>query len=92
MWLFTGDIKIKSEILHAPHLHNGHLDLPVTIVTESTYGNTFEKTWRVVKFEEAVSQIYNRGGNVVISTIANERPEVLIHHLLLMKKNRRDSF
>lgn len=85
--LFTGDIKIKSEIFNAPEFPQWVLDLPVTIVTESTYGNTFEKP-ESGKFEEAVSQIYNRGGNVVIATIANERPEVLIHHLLLMKKNR----
>ena len=85
--VFSGDIKVHNEFIIDRFLQTWVSNLPVTIVCESTYGGTFSNQVRTDCFEENVANIYNRGGNVVIASIANERVEILLHRLYLMKVN-----
>lgn len=82
----TGDIKYNNEFLIDYNYPDWIKNLPVTIMCESTYGGSFSNEIKSDGFEENVAKIFNRGGNVIIATIANERLEILLHKLYVMKQ------
>lgn len=84
--LFSGDVKSESEMFYTYPIPKSLLKKKMTILCESTYGTTIREKTDELEFEHVIQRSYNRGGNVIIASISNERPEIILNHLLKMKK------
>lgn len=84
---FSGDVKKDNEMFYTEPIPEFIKKRPTTIICESTYGDCIRKKDSEQNFEELVKETYDRGGNVIIASIANERAEIILNHLLKMKEN-----
>lgn len=84
---FSGDVKDENEMFWAKPIPESVRNKKTTLICESTYGSVIRKPEEKMKFENLVSERYSNGGNVIIASISNERPEIILNRLLKMKKN-----
>lgn len=86
--LFTGDYNNKNIFFDVPPIPEEILDLPITIVTESTYGGLDSKNSVVEEttdFEDNIAEALQNGGIVCICALAQERTEMVLYRLKAMQ-------
>ena len=85
--LFSGDYKKENAFLDSVEIPNWIKELPLTLVTESTYGKVtsdkIEKTFR-----NNVSTASKDGKTVLIPVFSFERCQRILYELLLMQNER----
>lgn len=85
--LFTGDYNNKNIFFDVPKLPQWVLDLPITIVQESTYGN-MDTSEIVPCFRENVARFVNEGGSVVVPVFSLGRAQQMAYEVKCMQKER----
>lgn len=76
--LFCGDYNTKNIFYETPDLPSEVLDLPITLISEATYGTTLRKDVEV-KFEKDIIRYIKEGKKIVIPVAAlNKAQEVLL--------------
>lgn len=87
--LFTGDLKEHNVFLEKTCIPKWILKLPLTIVTESTYGNEEKTGGRV--FAKNVAEALKQGGTVVAPVISLGRTQEVLYVLKKLQKDGRIS-
>jgi metallo-beta-lactamase family protein len=82
--LFTGDLKTENVFLEEASVPTWIRDLPLTIVTESTYGH--EKTTGVPEFNKNIKEALDRGGTVIVPVISLGRTQEILYVLKQLQK------
>lgn len=76
--LFCGDYNTKNIFYETPDLPSEVLDLPITLISEATYGTTLRKDVEI-KFEKDIIRYIKEGKKIVIPVAAlNKAQEVLL--------------
>ena len=81
--LFTGDYNSKNIFFDVPKLPKWVLDLPLTVIQESTYGN-MESSEIVECFEDNVLKCINRDGTVLSLVFSIGRAQEILYKLKIM--------
>lgn len=83
--LFTGDYKPQNVFFHVEELPEWVRELPLTIVTESTYGymDTTEVSYHM---EDDLEKAIQEGKTVMITVFAQERAQMIMDMLKNMQK------
>ena len=84
--LFTGDYNKKNRFFDVPPLPDWVLDLPITIVQESTYGTT-ESSEVKQCYKENILSCLAQGGTVISPVFSLQRSQELLYELKCMQKN-----
>ena len=85
--LFTGDYNNQNLFFDVPHIPQHILNLPITIVTESTYGSSkTSETEANTQFEDNIAETLQNGGRVCICALAQERTELVLYRLKRMQQ------
>ncbi len=83
---FTGDLKENNLFLEDTSVPKWIRELPVTLITESTYGDT--KTLGQPVFKRNVARAINKGGNVIIPVFSLGRVQEVLYTLKEMQKEK----
>lgn len=86
--LFSGDYNDKNMFFDVPNLPDWVLDLPLTVVQESTYG-TMDSTDIVECFADNVTRYTNKGGTVVCMVFSLGRSQEVLYVLKQMQEDGR---
>lgn len=80
--LFTGDYKDKNEFFEVPELPDWVKKLPITVVTESTYGNenSYDPGNEPV-FEKNLLEAINSGKEFIVPSCALERAQIILYKI-----------
>lgn len=84
--LFTGDYNNKNCFFDVPSLPNEVLELPVTIMQESTYGDTNSYQVQPCFEENLLSQI-SKNGTIVIPVFSLGRSQEILYFLKKLQDN-----
>ena len=82
--LFSGDYKKDNMFLDVPELPQWVLDLPLTLVVESTYG-TMDSSEIKETFKDNVSRYIKNGGTVVTPVFSLGRAQEILYVLKCMQ-------
>ena len=85
--LFTGDYHNKNIFFDVPKLPQWVLDLPLTIVQESTYGDMDTSEIKPC-FRENVARCVNEGGSVVVPVFSLGRAQQIAYEIKCMQKEK----
>lgn len=81
--LFTGDLKEQNMFLEDTSIPKWIRDLPLTIVTESTYGN--ERATGKPVFRHNIIKALRRGGTVVVPVFSLGRTQEVLYVLKVLQ-------
>lgn len=81
--LFTGDYKGKDIIIDAPELPQWVNELPVYVISESTYGNTVSHPKKI--FTNTIKKAVKESKNILIPTLAT-RSLLILFIVVQLKK------
>lgn len=84
--LFTGDYKKENVFFDVDPIPGEVFDLPITIVTESTYGTTDSDEIQYT-FKKNVSKAISEGKTIVIPVIAFHRAQEVLYTLKCMQED-----
>ena len=84
--LFTGDYNSKNKFFDVPLLPEWVLELPLTIVQESTYGTTDTSDIKEC-FKENILNALSQGGTVVAPVFSLGRSQEILYELKLMQED-----
>ena len=83
--LFTGDYNKKNRFFDVPPLPEWVLELPLTIIQESTYGTT-DSSEIVPCFKENILANLNEGGTVLVPVFSLGRSQEILYELKIMQE------
>ena len=83
--LFTGDYNNKNMFFDVTELPEWVLELPLTIVQESTYGN-MESTEITSCFKENIQECITEGGTAIVLAFALGRTQEILYELKKMQE------
>lgn len=86
--LFTGDYNKHNRFFDVSALPSWVLDLPITIVQESTYGTTDSTTVEPC-FEKNILRCLSGGGSVIAPVFSLQRSQELLYELKCMQKEKK---
>lgn len=86
--LFTGDYSKHNRFFDVSDLPKWVLDLPLTIVQESTYGTTDSTTVEPC-FEKNILRCLSAGGSVIAPVFSLQRSQELLYELKCMQKEKK---
>lgn len=84
--LFTGDYNSKNLFFEVPDLPQWVLELPVTVIQESTYGN-MESSEMIPVFGTNIAQSTRNGETVIIPVFSLGRSQEILYFLKRMQEN-----
>ena len=83
---FTGDYNNKNMFFDVPELPKWVVELPLTVIQESTYGNMESR--EITKcFAENVLKSINKGGTVVAPVFSLGRAQEILYEIKCMQEN-----
>lgn len=85
--LFTGDYNNKNVFFDVPELPNWVFDLPLTVIQESTYGNT-KSTDIQQTFEPEISEAVEKNKNILIPVFSLNRAQEILYKLKQMQDSK----
>ena len=83
---FTGDYNNKNMFFDVPELPKWVVELPLTVIQESTYGN-MESSEITKCFAENVLKSINKGGTVVAPVFSLGRAQEILYEIKCMQEN-----
>ena len=84
--LFTGDYNNKNIFFDVPNLPKWVLDLPITIVQESTYGKT-DSDEITPCFRENIKNFLQTGGSVLVPVFSLGRAQQIAYEIKCMQED-----
>ena len=84
--LFTGDYAPKNMFFDVQRIPKWILDLPITIIQESTYGS-MDTTEIVKTFEKNILECVNNGGEALVMVFSLGRAQEIMYELRRMQKS-----
>ncbi len=83
--LFTGDYKNDNLFFNVPHLPKWVTELPLTVITESTYGDT-EKADRIPVFNANIREAIETDQDILIGVFAQGRMQELLFRIKFLQE------
>lgn len=84
--LFTGDYKGSNVFFDVDPIPENILDLPLTVIQESTYGD-METEEMIPCFKQNLLQCIEQGGTVIAPVFSLGRSQEILHELKLMQES-----
>ncbi len=84
--IFTGDYAPSSKFFNVPELPEYLLEKPVTIISESTYGNTKRNELESVFADNILKWLENEHGTVFIPVLSLDRGQTILHLIKQLQK------
>ena len=83
--LFTGDYKKDNDFFKVPNLPQWVTELPITVVTESTYGDT-EKKDRKIVFNNNIKEAIENDQDILIGCFAQGRMQEVLYRIKFLQE------
>lgn len=85
--LFTGDYNSRNMFFDVPDIPEWILNLPITVIQESTYGY-MDSSFTKKVFVKNVSDCINNGGTAIVPVFSLGRAQEMLHVLKCMKEQQ----
>lgn len=83
--LFTGDYKNNNLFFEVPELPDWVKELPITVVTESTYGH-IEKSTRIPVFNKNIKEAIEADQDILVGVFAQGRMQELLYQIKYLQE------
>lgn len=86
-FLFTGDYKENNIFFNVPNLPKWVIDLPLTVITESTYGDTDDKEREKI-FNANIKEAVELDQDILIGCFAQGRMQEVLYRIKFLQETK----